>query len=61
MAPAAIVEPIDVAGQSLDGLGPRLEGGASDHLAHQRLEERLDHCVVIDGVFGAPRMAEASA
>ncbi len=43
---AGIVEAIDVTGQRADGLGSRLERGAPDQLALQRLEERLDHRVV---------------
>ena len=44
---AGIVEAIDVTGQRVDGLGACLERGAPDQLAFQRLEERLDHRVVI--------------
>lgn len=43
---SGIVEAIDVTGQRVDGLGSRLEGGAPDQFALQRLEERLDHRVV---------------
>jgi len=38
---AGIVEAIDVTGQRGDGLGSRLERGAPDQLALQRLEEGL--------------------
>lgn len=44
---AGIVKAIDVTGQRDGGLGSRLERGAPDQLALQRLEERLDHRVVI--------------
>src|SRR3954471_7910923 len=47
VAPAGIVEPIDITGQSVDGLRPHLEDSAPDQLALQRLEERLNHGVVV--------------
>src|SRR5215207_1645017 len=47
VAPDRIVEAIDVTGQGLARLGPCLERRAPDELAFQRLEERLDHRVII--------------
>src|SRR3954465_11450343 len=47
MTPDGIIEAIDVTGDGLLGLGAGLEGGAPDEFGLQRLEERLDHRVVV--------------
>jgi transposase len=47
VAPDGIVEAVDVAADGLPGLGPGLEDGAPDQLGLQRLEEGLDHGVVV--------------
>src|SRR4051794_28958998 len=47
MAPEGIVEPVDIAANSLVGLLAGVEDGPPDELGFQGLEERLDHGVVI--------------
>src|SRR3954464_955413 len=47
MAPEGIVEPADIAANSLVGLLAGVEDGPPDELGFQGLEERLDHGVVI--------------
>ena len=47
MAPEGIVEPVDIAANSLVGLLAGVEDSAPDELGFQGLEERLDHGVVI--------------
>src|SRR3954467_10531116 len=61
MAPAGIVEAVAVAGQSLGRLSSRLEDGAPDQFALQRLEERLDHRVVIAVALAGHRDHDAGA
>ena len=47
MAPEGIVEPVDVAANSLVGLVAGVEDGPPDELGFQGLEKRLDHGVVV--------------
>src|SRR3954464_11336723 len=47
MAPDGIIEPIDVAANSLVCLLAGVEDGPPDELGFQGFEERLDHGVVI--------------
>src|SRR4051794_22687270 len=47
MAPEGIVEPVDIAANSLVGLLAGVEDGPPDELGFQGLEERLDHGVVV--------------
>lgn len=46
MAPDRVVEAVDIAGNSLLGLGVGVEDGAPYELGFDRLKERLDHGVV---------------
>src|SRR6187200_2051183 len=46
MAPEGIVEPVDIAANSLVGLLAGVEDSAPDELGFQGLEERLDHGVM---------------
>jgi hypothetical protein len=47
MAPEGIVEPVNVAGDSLGRLLVGVEDGPPHKLGFQRLEERLHHRVVV--------------
>lgn len=47
VAPDRVVEAVDIAGNGLRGLVTGIEDGAPDHLGFDRLEERLDHSVVV--------------
>ena len=47
MAPDGIVEPVDIAANSLVGLLAGVEDSPPDELGFQGLEERLDHGVVV--------------
>ena len=47
MAPEGIVEPVNVAGDSLISFPAGVEGGPPDKLGFEGLEERFDHRVVV--------------
>src|SRR5918993_3150297 len=61
VAPERIVEAVDVTGQGVVRLGPCLEHGAPHELALQRLEERLDHGIVVAVPFAGHRDQDAVA
>ena len=47
MAPDGVVEAVDIAGNGLRGLGAGVEDGSPDEFGFDRLEERLDHGVIV--------------
>ena len=61
VAPGRIVEAVDVAGQGVARLGPGQEHGAPDEFALQRLEERLDHGIVVAVPLAGHRDQDAVA
>src|SRR4051812_4322643 len=58
MAPEGIVEPVDIAANSLVGLLAGVEDGPPDELGFQGLEERLDHGVVIASHHTRPEVRD---
>jgi hypothetical protein len=61
MASDGIVEAIDIAADGDCGIVPRLEGGAPDEFGFQRLEERLDHRIVVAVALARHRDPDAVA
>ena len=61
MAPNGVVEAVDVAGNVACRVGAGEEGGSPDQLGFQRLEERLDHGVVVTVALARHRDADAVA
>lgn len=59
MAPDGVVEAVHIASNSCRGLGAGVEDGAPDQFGFDRLEECLDHGVIV--AISRPRHGDADA
>ena len=61
MAPNGVVEAVDVSGNVPLGIGAGEEGCSPDQFGFQRLEERLDHRIVVAVALARHRDPDAVA